>query len=274
MPNEPAVTASGNSIFSYYELSRLEQIQRFLINIAQPSIARVAARVGYDAKEHSSGWKLWTTSAGVNVPFDYHLSEAEQRLHDGDVDVRDRIHVLDVFENTWFPRARNAIRRFVSPEHRDTVETAFFADMTQQPEGPLVVGSVEKLLGRIESLRTSKVKGASDAYDSLVKKGLTRTKIKTIQTVIDECKTHAGQPSRPRVKHEEIAATAAERRTAYDELNLWYIDWAEALRCELSYKDALRLGIVSAKTGAKASANESESPQDASDSPAKPTSTP
>jgi len=103
--------------------------------------------------------------------------------------MQERIRFLDQAENRWFPRARNAIRRFVAPAEREKVENAFFTDMSQRPEGPLVIASMEKLMVRLEGLRQSNVPGAKDAYTSLERRGLTGSLIQEIKDTIARCKS-------------------------------------------------------------------------------------
>jgi hypothetical protein len=250
---ESRESTSAASIFTPYERERLEQIQRFLVHIVDPEIARRAARVHYDGDEHRLGWADWAAAVGMNVPFSHHLSEAEARLaaEPGGVAAA-RLRELDTFENLWHPRCRTAIRRFVDASERDAFEAAFYEDLPQQPLGPLVPGSVRKLIARYEAMARSKVPGVKDAHRSLQRKGLTEAALDRAKALLAEIEAVPDAPATPAVSPAEIAASARARREAYDRLNLWYTDWAEVLRGELGYHALVRLGLTEAKGGRRA----------------------
>jgi hypothetical protein len=236
--------------FSSYELERIDQAQRFLLNVAAPDIAAQAARVGYGAEEHALGWRHWTAAAGIEVPFDYYLSEAERRIAAASSSsLREHVRFLDQAENRWFPRARNAIRRYVAAEQREAVEQAFFEDMPQQPEGPGVVGSMRKFVVRLEGLRASSAPGAREAVASLERKGLNAELVRQIGAAIDAAQRAGSELPAPVVSGAEVAAAAAARRAGYEQLNLWFTDWAEVLRGELGYHQLVRLGLTPRKGG-------------------------
>ncbi len=245
------------------EISRVALILRCLLGISEPEVALRAARLGYTKEEHAQGWRLIEAASGASVTFDELLAEADRRLSAPEASrLRAILGELDVFENKWYPLAGTAIARFVPPERREVVRQAFFSDMSQQPLGPGVVGSCEKLLGRAAGLRTSSEPGAAAAYEALVQKGLTPPLTKHIAALIAEAKTFVVAP--PAVDEEARAAAHAklfaERRAAYEQLNLWYMDWAQLFRGELTYNQLLRLGLIR-RPGVRA--EEAEEPEPA-----------
>lgn len=234
-------------VFSSYQRDRLEQIQRFLVGIQDPRVAVRAFMQGYDSEQHHLGWDGWTTATGVDRPLDQFLTKVElSQLGNVPSEVKSQIMFLDEQENRWFPRARNAIRRFVAKEQKEKFEQAFFADMSQQPEGPLVVGSMEKFIGRFEDMGKSEVPGARKAYASLVQKGLDEDLTAEILKRIGRVKEGPRIPA-PDISTEEIARAEARQHEAYEELNLWYIDWAEVFRQSLPHALQLKLGLIATR---------------------------
>lgn len=211
-----------------------------------------AAAVGYDGDEHREGWDLHNKAVGTSRPFAHFLSATEQRLADDNNLIEVASAALDEFENTCFPRTRNAIRRFVEKDSREAVEEAFFTNLSQQPVGPLVIGSVETLLGRLAGLAKSDVVGADRAYAALVKKGLTKAVLKETKQLLAEAKMRDSIAPPPVSTATQLQA-AAEQREALESLKLWYIDWADTLRGRLSYHDAVRLGLRKRKGGRRRS---------------------
>lgn len=263
--HEKVMSTAASSIFTPYQVDRLAQHQRFLIHIVDPDIARLASNVNYTSEEHSYGQQRISIAMGQNVPFEHNLSEAQRKLLSAAPSAQiDRIRAVDKFENTWFPRTRAALLRYIDAEHRDGFVAAFFEDLEMQPEGPSVLPNVEQFCIRFESLPQSKVPGAAEAYSALVKRGISKGEIKRIRGLIDASKQEAGEPTPDLVKPEKIAASAGERLTAYDELNRWYNDWAETLRGELSYHQSVRLGIVAVKRGKR---NTPEEPSPGAEKP-------
>jgi len=256
-----SISVKDSSVFTPYEISKLEDIQRLLIMVMDVAIASDAEKLGHDDEEHAYGWKHYTTAAGAHVPFRHHMATNELSLsHVGDSNLMSLLRSLDRFENRWFPRARTAIRRFVAADKREVFEAAFFEDMAQQPEGPGVVGSVEKFLSRVDAMAKADVKGAPEAYASLVKRGLTTSTIRGVKSQIAEAKERQTPGPKPKVDLAAIEAGTEQRREAYDRVNRWYNDWAETFRQELTYAQLRRLGLVSVKQGAKTVDDEPEQP--------------
>jgi len=80
---------------------------------------------------------------------------------------------LDEFENTWFPRTRDIIRRNVRGDKGEAFLAQFFLNMEQQPLGPAVAESVGKYLGRVDALATVKWHGAKLVLEKLRGRGVT-----------------------------------------------------------------------------------------------------
>jgi transcriptional regulator GlxA family with amidase domain len=59
---------------------RLQRARRLLIELSRPGIADLVARLGYNSREHALGWRAMAVASGLEVPFHYHLSEADRRL--------------------------------------------------------------------------------------------------------------------------------------------------------------------------------------------------
>jgi hypothetical protein len=231
------------SPFDAKGLAFLGRVQKLLLNITQPRVAATCAKSGYNADEHVQGWGLLCAASGTNRPFSHFLSQAEQAVLAGDVKTKVLVKWLDEFENTWFPRCRNAIRRFVVEEKRQATEAAFFDNLEQQPEGPGVVGSVSMLLQRIEGLRTSKVPGGDAACRALEQKGLTAAALAEASQKVADARAAAGALPEATVSEAEQRAAAEAQVQAFRELKLWYTDWADTLRQELGYHDQLKLGL-------------------------------
>ncbi|MFW5740363.1 MAG: hypothetical protein ACOC1F_08350 [Myxococcota bacterium] len=130
MPTLKRVTTATSAIFTSHQQARLEQIQRFLVHACDPDIAAVLAQVGFDAEELELGWTDWDISVGRKIPFELHLASQKRGQRVGLSQVQqDRLDSLDEFENDWYVRVRNAIRRFVVKEQRAAFEAAFFQDL-------------------------------------------------------------------------------------------------------------------------------------------------
>jgi hypothetical protein len=56
-----------------------------------------------------------------------------------------------------------------------------FRNLEQQPLGPGVVNSVATFLGRVDELKSSKLKGAPELHKTLVGRGLTEGKIAQVR---------------------------------------------------------------------------------------------
>jgi hypothetical protein len=240
-----AESTKTKSIFIPYQVARLQTIAKFLIHICDTDIVVAVLKVGFDSDEHALGTNDYRIAAGLNVGLAQHISSAVyDRVQSGGAVTQAKVRRVDQFENRWFPRVRNALRRFLEPARRDEFLEAFFRDMQQQPEGPLAVDSVRKLIPRMEELATSTVPGAKEAYASLLKKGL-QAELDEVKQLLAQLETHpaVATPTAP-VSVADIQKLAQERLAAYERLNLWYTDWAEVFRAELTYHQLARLGLV------------------------------
>jgi len=261
MPRRTVVTIPSTvSQLTTEQRDRLNQIERLLVNIQDQVIGAHAGLVGYDAVEHKLGWSGWAAAAGLGRPFDHYLVGAAAGPSGAANTTAVRLRLLDQFENTWFPRARTAIRRFVAAASRDAFEAAFFKDMSQQPEGPLVVGSTERFLTRLAGLKSSPTDGARAAYDALVKKGLTEEVQQQMAALLAEAKQESAAPPPPPAAAAEVAAATKAQQEAYEQVNLWYQDWAETLRGELPYHEQIRLGLVTPRTGRRSDPDDPATP--------------
>lgn len=218
--------------------------QRLLVGVASPEIAVLVLQVGYDPEEHAEGWRLWHIAAGTDRPLDHYLDVQSRRVAAAEDETqKGRFRLLDGFENTWFPRTRTAIRRYIPRDRREAFEAAFFHEMPRQPEGPLVVGSVEKYLGRLAGLRDGD-EHARAVYAALAKKGLTDELLAGIRATLDACQRQ-GVPPAPPINEAEVAAAAERQVIALADLRAWYTDWVTTFRQVLGYHHLARLGLVS-----------------------------
>lgn len=246
------VTTATSAIFTTYEQDRLDQIQRFFVHACDPDIAPILAHAGFDAAELELGWKDWDIAVGRTIPFNLHLI-AQQR---GDLvglseEQQARLSQLDRFENAWFPRVRNAIRRFVVKDQRETFEAAFFQDLRQEPLGPGVIRSVGGLLDRLDSTENSAVPGVKETFAALRKKGLSDALRKEMRGFVAAARKAFEPGSGSPAEVEQIRLAAEERREAYERVNAWYIDWADTVRTSLTYHQAVRLGVTASKGGSR-----------------------
>jgi hypothetical protein len=245
MADTASTSTRTNSIFTPHQIARLESINRFLIYLCDQDIVVAVLKLGFDDDELADGRLQYSIAAGFKVGLKQHMSSAVyDRLASGSADVKAKVSKVDRFENRWFPRTRNALRRFVPADQRDAVVDGFFRDMLQQPEGPLAVESVQKFIPRLEELANSTVPGTKEAYAALLKKGL-RTELDAVKALLGELTTlpEVTAPVTP-VSAEDIGKLAEERLAAYEKVNLWYTDWAGVFRDELSYHQCVRLGLV------------------------------
>lgn len=240
-----AESTSTKSIFTPYQVERLQTIARFLIHLCDTDIVVAVLKVGFDSDELAVGQRDYSIAAGLNVSLAQHISSAVYgTLQSGGAETKAKVRQVDRFENRWFPRIRNALRRFVAPEHRDAFLEAFFQDMPQQPEGPLAVDSVRKLVPRLAELASSTVPGAKEAYASLLKKGL-QSELNEVKQLLAQLATQSTvvPPTAP-VSEADIDKLAQDRLAAYERVNLWYTDWADVFRTELTYHQLARLGLI------------------------------
>ena len=112
----------------------------------------------------------------------------------------------------------------------------------------------------MKGLKTADTAGALAAYESLVKKGLTEEVQQQMAALVAESKQEAAAPPPPPAAAAEVAAATKAQLEAFEQVNLWYQDWAEALRSEVPYHEALRLGISSPRSTRRATPDDPQEP--------------
>lgn len=241
--SEPAADTAARS-FTSREGERLLRINRFLVRVAEPDLARVRARVAYGNADHEEGWRLYRVAAGEGAPLEPASADRGGRSNAG------LLQHLDEFENKWFPRTKRIIERFAPAEHRDGLAEAFFRDLQQQPLGPLVVGSVGTFLDRVESLEKSDVPGAKKVRAVLAERGVDAAQIKRLRAVVKEAESLKAAPPTA-VLTDDPAESQRARRAAYEALWLWWKDWRETFTTEVNGRQRRELGLVDTALGAK-----------------------
>jgi hypothetical protein len=207
-PAEAAATPSAGggdaAPFTAKESMRLLRVNRFLVKIAEPSMARARAKVAYTTSDHQEGWRLYRVAAGEGQPLEAAAVEAPSSgAHVG------MLQQLDDFENKWFPRTRRIIERFTPEGHRQGLLDAFFRDLQQQPIGPLVVGSVSTFLDRVEALEKSDVPGAAKVRSVLAARGVDAAHIARLRKTLDEARALKAAPAAAVTRPDGGAAGAA-----------------------------------------------------------------
>lgn len=237
-------------MFASEERGRLAQVFRLLTNVTDPDIVYRALNAGYTKRQHTEGQHLFALASGSTRPFDHALARIDRRQADNRKSVDDgRYAPVDDFENRWFAQAENLLRRHLSEADYAKLGEAFWLDLSQQPKGPAVVGSVALFLTRLDDLERATNEGVAEIFQAFEERGLTkaaRTAMRATVTALGELPDPAPAPG------EELAALEAadaEQRAAYAKLNRWYIDNAENLRGKLGYHDRVKLGISEVRGG-------------------------
>jgi hypothetical protein len=249
----PAPTTSAEP-FSSKELMRLLRINRFLVKVADPALARARTKVAYTTDDHQEGWRLYRVAAGEGFALEVGAVTAPTGgAHVG------LLQHLDDFENKWFPRARRIIERFAPAAHREALVEAFFRDLQQQPLGPLVVGSVSTFLDRVEALEKSDAPGAAKVRAVLADRGIDAAHVARLRKTLDEARSLKQEAAR--TVGDPTAALRA-RRAAYDELWLWWKDWRETFHSEVDGRQRRELGLVDTSLRGGTEVDEGEDPVD------------
>lgn len=194
-PAEAAATPSAGggdaAPFTAKESMRLLRVNRFLVKIAEPSMARARAKVAYTTSDRPGRvGGLYRVAAGEGQPLEAAAVEAPSSgAHVG------MLQQLDDFETEWFPRTRRIIERFTPEGHRQGLLDAFFRDLQQQPIGPLVVGSVSTFLDRVEALEKSTVPGAAKVRSVLAARGVDAAHIARLRKTLDEARALKAAPA-------------------------------------------------------------------------------
>lgn len=253
---EPEITAVSLGAKQH---ALLDRTSRFLVNITSPSFARRARREGYTAEEHRTGWRLWRTAAGEDRPIDHVFAEQEA-AGAGDGEGMALLQAIDEFENLWFPRCRAIIRRVVARDRRDKFAEAFFKDLSQQPLGPGVVGSVGTFLTRVDGLKDSKDPDAKKVRDTLRARGLTDGAMRRVRGLLDQFETLSGPKKKAAAgpSPAEIAAAQAAQVEAQEALRDWLNDWATTLRPVFNVREQIQLGLAVVRRGGGVVVDEEE----------------
>ncbi|MEW5854535.1 MAG: hypothetical protein AB2A00_37510 [Myxococcota bacterium] len=234
----------------------LAKVSRTLINLKDGKISAKVVTFGLNDKEQKTGWSLLWAASGVERPLDHFVSTAEVTLSQANNTMKSTIDRLDEFENKWFDQCGLAINRYVDKSKRQAVYEGFYTDLRQVERGPEVVGSVAKLLSRLNDLEKSDAPGAKRAVDALAETGLTKDLRKEMADLVASAQGTMPQAAQPKVSENDQLAAAQKQVEAFEELKLWYAYWAEACRKRLKYHDLVKLGLRAVKGGRKASSEE------------------
>ena len=124
-------------VLSYDQRERLEQISKFLTNMGEPRIAAGCFESGYSAAAHAKGVELYSVAAGFHRPFEHLVSLVSYVMNLPKDVVKERLGVIDAFENRLFRTVKSSIRAEIDDEKtRAMVEGIVFADAKQQPPDP------------------------------------------------------------------------------------------------------------------------------------------
>lgn len=237
-------------IFTSYEQERIPLFRRFLTGVLSPDVARRAGLVGYSSKEHDQAWKDLDVIDGRDLTFEDAFQVSQRALlSDASPALKGRLRFLDQVENLWFERYRQAIVRFIGPDELEAFQLAFWQDLKQEPEGPGVLGSLTKLCDRHEALNQNSTPGAQQLYEAMDRRGFNAALIADVRQRIDQCRHDMPEAPAPLPNAAKLVQAADDRKAAYRRLNAFYNDWAATLRGELTYHQAVRLGITEVKGG-------------------------
>lgn len=228
----------------------LYRAARFLIGIQSRRFLRRAMKCNYTDAEHALGWDLWSTAAGRKRRLEDQFGDASVDLANTDPERFEKLQRLDEIENTFFPRARAVIQRFVPKASRATFEAGFFKDLSQQPLGPLVVDSVETFLARVAALSSSREAGAKEVADNLRLRGLTPRIVAEATALIADLKKPGAVPA-PSPDASRLAAESQAQIDALEQLHLWWNDWGTALRPSFDAREQIILGLAEVKIAPK-----------------------
>ncbi|MBI4819046.1 MAG: hypothetical protein HY791_22430 [Deltaproteobacteria bacterium] len=223
----------------------LDRSMRFLVSIQTRRFVARARREGYSAAEHTEGWRLWKAASGSDRPLDHWLYEEKEQSVIGEPPALGAtLQALDDFENMWFPRTRMIIARVVPASEREAFLNGFFANLSQQPLGPSVVGSVRTFLSRVDGLASSSSEHAKAVRKVLASRGLTDARLARVRALLDEAEGQGAEvPTRPDSAAEVGAAQVAQQE-ALAALRAWFVDWATTLRTAFNVNDRIQLGLT------------------------------
>ena len=240
----------------------LGEVLRFLVNIQQPTLAATAAVHGYDAAEHAEGLRLYRTGMGDGLPLPVVFGLAAPATPASGPAITPALRRIDAFENLWFPRTRAIIQRVVPEASRERFEASFFHELSQQPLGPGVVGSVRTWLSRVEALTTSDEPGAREVFNTLRKRGLTAGVLVEMKALVEGATAYEAPAATVAMPTGEVALgqARADRQQALKALRAWYNDWSTTLRSVYDRRQLLQLGLITQKPRAKGDGGEENDP--------------
>ena len=240
-----AAPLEGDDELTWSDQQSLTAAMVFLVNVAKPSLAKTAQAQGYTHEEHAEGWRLHRAATGEAQSLSVVFGKAAAAPGDASA-YMPTLRAIDAFENLWFPRTRAIIARVVPAEHRDRFEAAFFHELSQQPLGPAVIGSVSTFLTRLTALEKSTEPGAREVRDTLRKRGLTDAVVAGVKAQIASLKTLSPEAPTPAPDAKALASARAEQKRAVVALRAWYNDWATTLRTAYNRRQLIQLGLASA----------------------------
>jgi hypothetical protein len=218
--------------------------------VAEP-IGACPHKHGYDADEHAEGLRLYRTAMGDGLPLPVVFGLAAPAAPTSAPTITPELRRIDAFENVWFPRTRAIIQRVVPKAGRERFEAAFFHELSQQPLGPGVVGSVRTWITRVEALATSDELGAREVFQTLRKRGLTPESLAEMKALVEGA-TAFGAPAAPAASGTtKVVEARADRQQALESLRAWYNDWSTTLRSVFDRRQLLQLGLIARRVRAK-----------------------
>ena len=259
----PAATetaaAQGDEELSRADHATLATVLHFLVAMQRPGLAAIAQAHGYNGKEHAHGWRLHRAASGEAQALAVVFTRATPAPTMGDSHMP-TLRQIDAFENLWFPRTRAIIQRVVPEASRDRFEAAFFHELTQQPLGPGVVGSVSTYLTRLEALKKSPEPGAREVRDTLRTRGLTDAAVSQMSALVASMRELVPVAPAPAIDAVALSKARAEQKRAVAALRAWYNDWATTLRTVYNRKQLIQLGLASATRKASSEGDEPDAP--------------
>lgn len=209
---------------------------QFLMGLREPAVYAALEAHGFTSADRDQGFELLR---GLT----------DSKLSVTPVPARDASSLdrLDAWENLWFPIADATLRaRFPS------VHATVFLNL-RQSEGAEVVISVGTMLDRLDALRASGSKEATDAIALLATRGLDAARIAEGRGLLDAANAPVQRAtSNGGIDPETIAAREAALWT-------WYLEWSQIARAAIHDRRQLRLlGF-----GQKRASSEPESPESA-----------
>lgn len=236
-------STEGDEGITWEDQQVLAAVLRFLVNLQKPGLAKIAQAHGYSGAEHAEGWRLHRLASGEAQALTVVFGMSAPTPTVADVHTP-ALRAIDEFENLWFPRTRAIIQRVVPEDQRERFEAAFFHELSQQPLGPEVVGSVGTFLTRVVALEKSKEPGAREVRETLRSRGLTDAAVTNMTAQLASMKKLGpAEPAKP-VDEAALAKVRVEQKRAVKELRAWYNDWGTTLRTAFNRKQLIQLGLI------------------------------